>query len=141
MRYIAHFYQLNYDFSPEFAAAHHHGEESENNRKYDWEDELAITSEVANFEVIEHGKYVLRGESEGESFQEEVNDMLLFRFVDAGGNVTEMACSHALVNNYRIQEDEATKTIEVFLEETEPLTNPIPGIYIAVSDFPKWLMG
>lgn len=49
---IFHVYLLNEHFSPEYAEAQHGGKDSENNRRYDWEDEFAITSAVKNIEVI-----------------------------------------------------------------------------------------
>jgi hypothetical protein len=141
MKCTARFYKLNYDFSPEFAEAHHEGSESENNRFYDWQDELVITTAVKDIEVLENSVYTIQGEKDGETFSEEVPNMLVFNIVGEDGELTPMACSQSLVDKYEIGKEEDTINLSVYLEEMEPLTNPIPGVYIAIQDFPKMLMG
>jgi hypothetical protein len=131
---------MNYDFSPEFAEAHHDGNESENNRFYDWEDELKITTEVKDIEVVDNAIYTLQGEKGGEAFSEEIKNVLLFNIIGESGAVTQMACSKSLVLKYDINREEDSINLKVFLEEMEPLTNPIAGIYIAIQDFPKSLV-
>ncbi|WP_417265442.1 hypothetical protein [Brumimicrobium sp.] len=141
MKCTARFYKMNYDFSPEFAEAHHEGKESENNRLHDWEDELAITTDVVDIEVLENSTYTIQGEKGGEAFSEVVSNMLVFNLIGAEGEITQMACSHVLVQNYEIEKGDDFIHLNVYLEEREPLTNPIPGIYIAIQDFPKSLIG
>lgn len=140
MKCTARFYKLNYDFSPEFAEAHHEGKESENNRLYDWEDELAITTEVVDIKVLNNSSYTIQGERNGKEFSEEIPNVMLFHIVGEDGAITPMACSHSLVNKYEIEKVEDAINLNVFLEEMEPLTNPIPGVYIAIKDFPKSLI-
>ncbi|RYM32031.1 hypothetical protein ERX46_15195 [Brumimicrobium glaciale] len=140
MKCTARFYKMNYDFSPEFAEAHHDGNESENNRFYDWEDELKITTEVKDIEVVDNAIYTLQGEKGGEAFSEEIKNVLLFNIIGEDGAVTQMACSKSLVLKYDINREEDSINLKVFLEEMEPLTNPIAGIYIAIQDFPKSLV-
>jgi hypothetical protein len=140
MRCTVHFYKLNYDFSPEFAEAHHEGKPSENNRLYDWEDELAVKSDIVSFKVIENQTFKLQGERGGEPFEEEVKNVMLFEFTDENDTATVMACSHSVVKEYKVEEEEETLKLAIFLEELEPLTNPIPGVYIAVQEFPKSLI-
>ncbi|WP_107038149.1 hypothetical protein [Brumimicrobium mesophilum] len=140
MKCTARFYKMNYDFSPEFAEAHHEGKESENNRYYDWEDELSITTDVKDIEVVKDGIYTIQGEKGGESFSEEIKNVHLFNLIGDDGSVTQLACSNSLVLKYDINREPETITLKVFMEEMEPLTNPIPGIYIAIQDFPKSLV-
>lgn len=140
MKCTTRFYKMNYDFSPEFAEAHHEGVESENNRFYDWQDELAITTEVKDIEVFENSSYTLQGEKDGKEFSEEVKNMLLFHIIGEDGEITPMACSHVLVNKYEIKKEDDAINLYVYLEEMEPLSNPVPGIYIAIQDFPKLLV-
>jgi len=140
MKCTACFYKMNYDFSPEFSEAHHDGKESENNRFYDWEDELAITNDVKDIEVFENSIYTLQGEKGGDKFSEEIKDVLLFHIVGEDGSTTPIACSQSLVLKYDIVKEENSINLNVYLEEMEPLTNPIPGIYIAIQDFPKSLV-
>lgn len=140
MKFTAHFYKLNYDFSPEFADAHNNGEDSENNRKYDWEDELVITSAVEDIQVLEDSSYVLRGERDGEQFSEEIHKMTVFYIIVKDGENVPMACSKSILEQYNIEKNEGEIILNVFLQEWEPLTNPIPGLYVALQDFPKLLI-
>jgi len=140
MKCIARFYKFNYDFSPEFAEAHHKGEESENNRLYDWQDELVVTTSVKDIKVLENSVYTIQGGRNGETFSEEVPNMMVFQIIGEDDAITLMACSQLLVNKHEIEKEEDTIVLSVYLEEMEPLTNPIPGIYIAIKDFPKMLI-
>lgn len=140
MKYTAHFYQLNYNFSPEYAAANHGGKASENNPKFNWEDELEITANIENLEVIENGTYSIQGEKDGTPFSIDIPNMLCFHFIDAEGEITKMACSHSLIGDYSIEEGAKHSVLSVYMDEQEPLTNPIAGIYIALQEFPKELI-
>lgn len=141
MRLNIHFYMLNEHFSQEHADAQHNGEESENNLRYEWEDELSFTTEVKN--IITHRKsiYTICGQlPSGENFAYEIPEMLLFNIEDMNGQVTQMACSESIVDSFElINGDGANKRLNVYLKESEPHTNPIPGIYVALQEFPKEL--
>lgn len=142
MKFEAHFFLLNYDFSPEFAEAHHNGEQSENNRLYDWEDELALKNEVEDVTVLRHATYNLQGtKGDGNSFVEPVSEMVLFEIKGTDGSITQMGCSERTLDLYEInRQEEGRITLTVVLNAREPLSNPIPGIYIAAQDFPKSLI-
>lgn len=135
-----HIYLLNYDFSPEYAEAHHNGEESENNRKYDWEDELAVTSMVTAIDVEKKGTYILQGQMGETSFSEKIPDMTLFHFKNDKELVTTLACSELLLHSYEIQKEGEDFVCKIFLDEQEPFANPVPGIYIHANSFPKSLL-
>lgn len=141
MKFTAHFYLLNYDYSPEFAEAHYNGEESENNRFYDWEDELALTNSVKSIRIKRHTTYTLKGEDkEGNSFAEDISDMLIFEITGVDESITLMGCSEKLISFYEIERTDSEIILKVTLEGNDPLSNPIPGIYIAAVDFPKSLI-
>ena len=64
---------LNEHFSIEHAEAHHGGEESENNQKYEWEDEMEIAKGVVGVNMLGNGVYPLQGSYDnGEAFSIEV---------------------------------------------------------------------
>lgn len=142
MKFNAHFFLLNYDFSPEFADAHHNGEPSENNRLYDWEDELALKNEIEEVTVIRHATYNLQGtKGDGNSFSEPVPEMVLFEIKGIDGSITQMGCSERTLDLYEIdRQDKGSIHLTVVLNAREPLSNPVPGIYIAAQDFPKSLI-
>lgn len=139
MDFKACFYKLNEDFSPEYAEANNDGKPSEINRLYEWEDELILKNDVKSIEVLEGETYILRGEIKGESFEENVNNMLLFNILGSDNSITQMACSTILVEKYEVIQEENIE-LNVFFKGTEPLSNPIPGIYIALQEFPKSLI-
>lgn len=139
MEFKACFYKLNEDFSPEYAEANNEGKPSENNRLYEWEDELVLKNDIKNVEVLEGKTYTLKGEINGEGFEEEVENMFLFNIQGSDNSITQMACSAVLVERYEVLEKENIQ-LNVFFKGTEPLSNPVPGIYIALQEFPKRLI-
>lgn len=133
-----HFYLLNDDFSIEHAEANHDGKESENNRLHEWEDELEITTEVTGMEMHEGVSFPLQGQfPDGKDFNFDITKMRLFEL--SGEQRTIVGCSETLFDSYEWKEEE-NFTLKVYLKDYEPLTNPIPGIYIAAQEFPKELM-
>ncbi len=135
MKLNAHFYQLNDDFSPEYAEANFNGKESENNPRYEWEDELDV-NEVKNVEIIRKGEYPLRGEIESGPFEYILPNMFLVALEMENGQQGAFAVSESILDSYTFQGDK----LEVFLKDYEPMSNPIPGVYIASKEFPKELI-
>jgi hypothetical protein len=140
MKFRAHFYQLNDDFSQEYADTHNNGESSEMNRKFDWEDELALKNAVKKIDVEVNTSYILAGEMNGASFNEEIDGMTVFQILGEDDSVTLMACSAGILDSYEILEEEGGFVLKVYIRDYEPYANPIPGIYIASQDFPKKLI-
>lgn len=140
MQAEVHFYLLNYDFSQEFADAHHAGEESANNRKIDWEDELAINDLETEHQVKNDSSYFLKGVKNGESFSEEIENMFLILFKTKSGEELMIGCSNEILDNYFIDETKNGLVIKIYLKSDEPLSNPLPGIYIAAKRFPENLI-
>ena len=139
MEFKACFYKLNEDFSPEYAEANNEGKPSEINRLYEWEDELVLKNDIKSVEVLEGKTYILKGEINGDGFEEEVKDMFLFNILGSDNTITQMACSAVLMEKYEVTEEENIQ-LNVFFKGAEPLSNPVPGIYIALQEFPKRLI-
>ena len=132
---------LNEHFSPEYAEAQHGGKDSENNRRYDWEDEFAITSSVKKIEVLEGVEYPLRGVlPDGKEFSYDVPSMLVFKIVSEDAPETYIGASQSIVDRYEQEELEGKVRIRIYLKDYEPMANPIPGVYIASKEFPKELI-
>lgn len=141
MKCSIHVYLLNEHFSPEHAEAHYKGEESENNQKYEWEDEFAIISNVQ--EVLEHENAVfpLTGElPDGTAFHHEVENMFLFEIRSSDAPTTYVGASMSILDSHAVIHDKEEFTLNLFIKDYEPLANPIPGIYIASKEFPKALI-
>lgn len=129
---------LNDDFSQEYADQHNQGKESELNRHYEWQDELEVTSNVKNIEEIKNGVYTLAGTmSDGRQFSYEVPKMRLFSIQSSDSMDLLIGCSESLLADYNIV---GVELLEIFLKDYEPLSNPIPGVYIAAQEFPKDLI-
>lgn len=131
-------YLLNDDFSQEYADTHNDGNESELNRHYEWQDELEVTTDVQKVEVVKNGTYTLAGEmADGRQFSYEVPKMRLFSVQSNDAMDLLIGCSESLLSDYKIQGNEL---LEIYLKDYEPLSNPVPGVYIAAQEFPKDLI-
>ena len=140
MKLNAHFYLLNDDFSPEYAEANHGGNESENNPLYEWEDELEVDG-LEELVVCENGSYTLAGETDQiGTFSFELTDMLVFELQQSNGIHGAFALSTSLVDRFELNDTVEGKQLKVYIKDYEPLTNPIPGVYIAAKQFPKELI-
>lgn len=128
------FFLLNEDFSQEYADIHNKGQESELNKRYQWEDELKITVDVETIESSNSQNYSLKGEQNNEAFQYDVPDMHLFEIRSKQGTVV-IGCSEILLDHF-VLDDKENSSLDVYLKDYEPFSNPVPGIYIAAKDFP-----
>lgn len=141
MKCKIHVYLLNEHFSQEHADANFEGEESANNRRYDWEDEMRITSEVEEVVIHEYAHFPLQGEyPNGEIFSIEVPNMRLFEVKSKGLPSTYIGCSESILDSYEKLVTKEEVILSLFLKDYEPMANPIPGIYIASQEFPKELI-
>ncbi|MFT6503134.1 MAG: hypothetical protein ACJASQ_003266 [Crocinitomicaceae bacterium] len=137
----AHFYLLNDHFSIEHANENFNGEESELNRRHEWEDELEIKTEVSDVHVEENGTYVLQGElPDGDSFSNSISKMRLFNIANGEQVVAQLACSESIISSFDIEKSDEAFVVKIYIKDDEPLANPVPGIYIAAQEFPKELI-
>lgn len=141
MHCTVHTYMLNDDFSPEHAEAHFGGKDSENNRRFDWEDELRIKSDVTSITEHEFVSFPLEGTfPDGKAFRHEVRNMHLFEIVSSDGPTVFVGASENILDHAEQTTEEDGITLRIYLKDYEPWANPIPGIYIASKEFPKELI-
>tara|TARA_B110000285_G_scaffold189268_1_gene215857 strand:- start:191 stop:613 length:423 start_codon:yes stop_codon:yes gene_type:complete len=134
-----HLYLLNEHFSIEHADANHDGEESDMNRKFEWEDELNVKN-VLGVQEIENGIYVLQGSvSEGESFAYDVPKMRVFEIETTEGKL-QVGCSESILDSSELEKNETEFSIKILIKDYEPMSNPVPGVFIAAQEFPKELV-
>ena len=62
--------------------------------------------------------------------------MFLVALEMENGQQGAFAVSESILDSYTFQGDK----LEVFLKDYEPMSNPIPGVYIASKEFPKELI-
>lgn len=140
MKCIIHFYLINDDFSIEYANERYNGEESEMNRRFEWEDELEIKGNATGIQVYEKASIPLEGTMpNGSPFKEELINMRLFSVNGSEGVLANVACSEILLESFDIDENESSLVLKVYLKDKEPFSNPIPGIYAAACEFPEAL--
>lgn len=138
MKCTVQFFLLNEHFSQEHADAHYNGKDSENNRKYEWEDELVITTSVDSIETHEGASFPLKGTlPDGKDFEHSVQDMRMFEL--KGEVPAFVGCSESILDSFEVEYSEELR-LKVFLKDFEPMANPVPGIYIAAQEFPKELV-
>ena len=136
-----HIYLLNDLYSQELADAEHEGNQSIDNIKYEWEDELSISSDVTSVTELTDVVYPLAGVNENdETFQFDIPNMRLFEICSSDAPNVFVGASESIVSSAKFDKTTDSYTIEIFLKDYEPMSNPTPGIYIAAKSFPKELI-
>lgn len=73
MKCTIHTYLLNDLYSQELADSQNNGEQTPDNKKYDWEDEMNVSSRVNDVEELKDSSYFLAGSlGDGSNFSIEV---------------------------------------------------------------------
>jgi hypothetical protein len=136
-----HVYLLNDLYSQAFADENHDGNPSIDNVKFDWEDELSISSDVTEVTELKGISYPLAGIDENEqSFQYDIPHMHLFEIQSSNAPKVYVGASESIVSEAKFQQTDQGFVIEIFLKDYEPMSNPTPGIFIASKSFPKELI-
>ncbi len=141
MKCTIHTYLLNDLYSQELADSQNNGEQTPDNKKYDWEDEMNVSSTVNDVEELKDSSYFLAGSlGDGSNFSIEVPKMRLLKITSSDVQDLYVGASESIISEVRIIRNENHWKIEIFIKDLEPMANPIPGIYIASKEFPKELV-
>jgi hypothetical protein len=141
MKCTIHTYLLNDLYSQELADSQNNGEQTPDNKKYDWEDEMNVSSTVNDVEELKDSSYFLAGSlGDGSNFSIEVPKMRLLKITSSDVQDLFVGASESIISEVRIIRNENHWKIEIFIKDLEPMANPIPGIYIASKEFPKELV-
>jgi hypothetical protein len=141
MKCTIHVYLINELYSQEFADEFHNGNPTEDNKEFDWEDELSISSDVVSTEELTDSIYKLEGENgNGDYFAVEVPNMRLVQITSNDAPVVFVGASESMVDTLSIEKLSDEILVSIYLKDNEPHANPIPGIYIASKEFPKELI-
>lgn len=139
MAYIVNVFLRSSDFSEDFANEHHEGQETAENVRHEWEDEFRIVGDFTEVKVISGDTFTLAGEKgDGSSFSYEIPNVTTFLF-DSEAESSKVVISHDAIDEYSLNHEK--KRLDIWLNDTDDIENPVPGIYISVSDFPKELRG
>lgn len=137
MAYNVQVFLRSSDFSQEFADERNNGEESAENIRHEWEDEFRINGTFAQVEVLRDQTCELAGElGEGRSFSYRIPGVTTVLFHGDDG-VTKLVFSEKALEEYVL--DTEKHHFQAFLNDDEVVENPLPGVYIVLSDFPKEL--
>jgi hypothetical protein len=134
---------VNSEFDHDIAIALYEGDESEENIKYLWEDEFEVLGDVESFKVKNNAIYTLEGiKTDDTKFSFEIWDMTIVECIDKKGNINQFSFSKKLVKSTEKLQDEKTKNIvfNVLLTDKLEHVNPMDGLYILKSHFPKELL-
>ncbi len=137
-----HFILVNSEFNQGLAADLYEGEESEDNIKHLWEDELKVSEPVKEFKIKNNTTYVLSGYyPSDELFSFEIPDMTVIDCITATGKAMQFGISKKMIKKTEKTVDEKLDETHVYfyLRDTVPFENPMDGVYIVKSDFPKEL--
>ena len=141
MKCTIHVYLINELYSQEFADEFHGGNPSEDNKEFDWEDELSISSDVATAEELQNSIYKLEGENgAGDYFVVEVPNMRLVKIKSTNAPDVFVGASESMIDTLSIEKLNDEILVSIYIKDNEPHANPIPGIYIASKEFPKELI-
>ncbi|MBM3418665.1 MAG: hypothetical protein FJY17_07080 [Bacteroidetes bacterium] len=141
MKCTIHVYLLNELFSQKIANENFNGNESADNKKYIWEDELVISGTVLSIQERQNAVYDLRGIlPNGNQFLEEVQAMRLITITSENTPDCAVGVSESILDRLEIDTKNYDSIIRFYIKDNEPLANPIPGIYIASKEFPKSLI-
>lgn len=139
MKLTLHFIQINSDFSQGYADDVHQGEESEDNIRNLWEDEMDVQGSVRDFKIIHNRPFELAGFRGDEEFHHEIPDVSMVECFTDDGTRMQFAVSKKLIRKTELRKDPEHTHIYFYLKDTLAIENPMSGVYIARTDFPKEL--
>jgi len=137
-----HFILVNSEFSQGYADDVHNGQETEDNIKYLSEDELKVSEPVKDFKIKNNTIYTLAGYMpDDKPFSFEIWDVTILDCTTEDGNKMQFAVSKKLIKKTDLVKDEKNKETHLYfyLKDAIEYVNPMDGVYILKSDFPKEL--
>lgn len=137
-----HFILVNSEFNQGLADDLYAGQESEDNIKYLWEDELLVSEPVKEFKIKNNAIYTLAGYfPDDKPFSFEIWDTTIVDCLTESGKQMQFAVSKKLLKETKKTVDETTSDTHLYfyLRDANPMENPMDGVYILKSDFPKEL--
>lgn len=137
-----HFIKINSDFNQALADDLHNGQESEDNIKHLWEDELKVSEPVKEFKIRNNATYTLAGYfADNTAFSFEIADMTIVDCTTENNKKMQFAVSKKILKKTeKVTDDKNNEThLYFYLRDTYPIENPMNGIYIVKSNFPDAL--
>jgi hypothetical protein len=137
-----HFILVNSEFNQGIANDLYEGQESEDNIKHLWEDELKVSEPIKEFKIKNNTTYTLAGYfPDDKPFSFEIWDMTVVDCTTESGKAMQFAISKKLIKKTEKVMEEGTGETHMYfyLRDAMPMENPMDGVYIVKTDFPKEL--
>lgn len=137
-----HFILVNSEFNQGLADDLYEGQETEDNIKYLWEDELKVAAPVKDFKIKNNNTYLLEGYlPNNEKFSFEIPDVTTCDCITEAGEKMQFAISKKLIKKTekRIDTEQDETHMYFYLRDSHKIENPMNGVYIVRTDFPKEL--
>lgn len=132
--------EVNPRFDQEYADRHYDGKESDDNIRYNWEDEFEVKHDCPDFRVRNNTGYKLEGFRGDEPFSFLIPSMTIVECVSADGLLTQFAASRRLIKDTKkVVAKSGDIHFFIFLKGGQKMVSPIAGIYIHAKDFPAEL--
>src|ERR1041385_2436493 len=132
--------EINPDFDQSLADKENDGHESEDNIRYNWEDEFEVKDDVKEFTIKNNEIYVLEGMKGNEKFSYEIPAMTIVTCIGESGVITQFAASRKLIKDTKkVVDKKGNIHFFIFLKGRHDMINPLNGIYISKKDFPPEL--
>ena len=101
-----HTYLLNDLYSQELADSQHNGEQTPDNKKYGWEDELRVSSSVLEVITLKDSTYLLAGTSaDSKDFSIEVPNMRLIKIISSDAPDLYVGASESILSEARVDKN------------------------------------
>ena len=142
MKLHLHFIAVNTQFDQKLADDLFQGQETEDNIKYLWEDDLTVSEAVKEYKISNNAVYTLAGFlPDGKPFSFEIPDMTLCICTTESGNSMQFAVSKKILKKTdKVVEEGGDDThLYFYLSDHHPMINPMNGVYIFKKDFPMAL--
>ena len=137
-----HFILVNSEFNQGLASDLYEGQESEDNIKHLWEDEFKVSEPIKEFKIKNNTTYTLAGYfPDDKPFSFEIWDMTVVDCITESGKSMQFAVSKKLVKKTeKVVKEKINEThMYFYLKDAMPMENPMNGVYILKTDFPKEL--
>ena len=143
MELYLHFILVNSEYSQVIADDLFNGEETADNIKHLWEDEFKVSEPVEEYKIKNNSIYKLAGYFPDDTqFSFDIDNITIVDCITTKGTRSQFAVSKKLVKKTEKVVDEVNNETHLYfyLKDTLPLENPMDGVYILKSDFPKELI-
>lgn len=130
-----YFKKLNPEFNPILFEKTQ--EETVDNYRVDWEDEIKITEAVESYKINHKATYELKAQNgDGEIFSTEIPNMSLFEGTTQSGEFIQLGVSNKAVHSVEVFEDGGITYVVFYIKANKEVFSPFNGMYIIPKDLP-----